>query len=461
MADLQQPSGRDLTRAAFQIPFFRKVPASQVSASWPQLLAIVAISLVPPLMFAAANVAPGRFTFMHLPGVLFHVPVMLIVAIAIAIISGRGGHVRAILAATLLAWTMIDALSLAGWGVAQPSLRQSQTANLIFYYGPIAWLSLAIARFGVSLERIAPSRKVWIVVAAIVLLGVPLGEVHRERSLWTSDWEKRGVADWAARMDRISANSEAALYGQPELLRNELAAVKPQRKGVVDVYLVAVAGYGSQDVFMREVDSVAALFRERFDADGHIVKLINNPKTALTNPIASVTSLKASLARVGELMDRDEDVLVLFLTSHGSADHRFSVELQPFRLRQISPEAIREALDESGIRNRVVIVSACYAGGFVPGLKDDNTLVITAAAPDKSSFGCSNESEWTYFGKAYFDEALRRTTSFTGAFEAAKPVIAEREKKQGFDPSMPQMSEGAAIKAKLEQLERQLASRAR
>ena len=461
MTGSQQPSGRDLARAAFQIPFFRKVPASQVSASWLQLLAIVAISLIPPMMFAAANVAPGRFTLMHLPGVLFHVPVMLVVAIAIAALSGRGEHVRAILTATVLAWTVIDALSLAAWGVSQSSMRQNQSANLIFYYGPVAWLCLAIARFGISLERIAISRRTWIVVVAIVLLGAPLTEVHRERSLWTADWEKRGVADWAARMDLISANSEESLYRQPELLRDALAAVKPQRKGVIDVYLIAVAGYGSQDVFMREVDSVATLFRERFDADGHIVKLVNNPKTALTRPIASVTSLKASLARVAEVMDSDEDVLVLFLTSHGSADHRFSLEMQPFRLRQITPEMIREALDESGIRHRVVIVSACYAGGFVPALKDDDTLVITAAAPDRNSFGCSNENEWTYFGRAYFDEALRKTTSFTGAFEAAKPVIAEREKKEGFAPSMPQISEGAAIKAKLEQLERQLATRAR
>jgi hypothetical protein len=92
----------------------------------------------------------------------------------------------------------------------------------------------------------------------------------------------------------------------------------------------------------------------------------------------------------------------------------------------------------------------------VEPLKDDNTVVITASAADRNSFGCSNEAEWTYFGKAYFDEALRGTYSFTQAFEQAKPVIAARERRDGYDPSNPQMVVGDAIAARLRILERQL-----
>jgi hypothetical protein len=207
---------------------------------------------------------------------------------------------------------------------------------------------------------------------------------------------------------------------------------------------------------MREVDSVARLFKERFGSEGRAVRLVNNPKTVLDTPIASMTSLRAALKRIAELMDRDEDVLVLFLTSHGSESHRFSLSLWPLRFNELDPAALRSALDASGIRNRVVIVSACYSGGFVEPLKDDNTVVITASAADRNSFGCSNEAEWTYFGKAYFDEALRGTYSFTQAFEQAKPVIAARERRDGYDPSNPQMVVGDAIAARLRILERQL-----
>ena len=64
-------------------------------------------------------------------------------------------------------------------------------------------------------------------------------------------------------------------------------------------------------------------------------------------------------------------------------------------------------LDDAGIRNRVIVVSSCYSGTFVDALRDDDTLVMTASAKDRNSFGCSNEADFTYFGKAYFDEALR------------------------------------------------------
>jgi hypothetical protein len=85
--------------------------------------------------------------------------------------------------------------------------------------------------------------------------------------------------------------------------------------------------------------------------------------------------------------------------------------------------------------------------------------VISASAVDKNSFGCSNEADWTYFGKAYFDEALRKTHSFVDAFEAAKPVIAEREKTEGYVASEPQIALGESIKPKLLKLTQQLDSR--
>ena len=209
---------------------------------------------------------------------------------------------------------------------------------------------------------------------------------------------------------------------------------------------------------MKEITAVSRLFQERFGASGKSIRLVNNPGTLNSAPVASVTSLRASLRRVAEVMDKDEDLLFLFLTSHGSTSHRFALDLGPLQLQELAPVKLRALLDESGISNRVVVVSACYSGGFVDALKNENTLVISASAIDKNSFGCSNEADWTYFGKAYFDEALRKTHSFVDAFEAARPVIAEREKQQGYIPSDPQMALGESLKPKLVKLARQLDS---
>jgi hypothetical protein len=114
-------------------------------------------------------------------------------------------------------------------------------------------------------------------------------------------------------------------------------------------------------------------------------------------------------------------------------------------------------LDEAGIQNRVIVVSACYSGGFVEPLKTDSSLIMTAAAADRSSFGCSSEENFTYFGRAYFDEALRSTNSFVEAFRIAAPRIAQRESRQGFLPSEPQIFIGPQIRPILERFEHQLA----
>ena len=130
-------------------------------------------------------------------------------------------------------------------------------------------------------------------------------------------------------------------------------------------------------------------------------------------------------------------------------------DLQPKLEAKHKINKLRKLLDESGIKHRVVVVSACYSGGFINALKDDNTLVITASAPDRTSFGCGNENEWTHFGNAYFNEALLKTYSFSDAFNLAKPAIITREKKEKIEPSHPQMALGAAISAKLALLAQQ------
>ena len=103
------------------------------------------------------------------------------------------------------------------------------------------------------------------------------------------------------------------------------------------------------------------------------------------------------------------------------------------------------------------MISACYSGGFIEPLKSDTTLVITAADAQHTSFGCGSESDFTYFGKAYFDQALRKRPSFIAAFDDARRIIEARERGEGKMPSNPQMYVGKAMKEKLAGFEAQLA----
>jgi hypothetical protein len=264
------------------------------------------------------------------------------------------------------------------------------------------------------------------------------------------------VAAAPALADEAAARFAAGLpERQPELLRAAAEALAPQRPGIADLYVISVAGSADAEVFRREAQSARALFDERFDAVGRSALLANSPTTALTTPLASTDSLRRIVQAAVARMDPQEDVLALFFTSHGHRG-RLSLRFPGLAIGDLTPEALARILDSAGAVWRIVIISACHSGSFIPALEGDRTLVLTAAAASRTSFGCNDENEFTYFGEALIDEELRRSFSLLEAFEAAKRTIAEREAAEGFRPSMPQAYVGDAIRGKLAELEARL-----
>jgi hypothetical protein len=247
------------------------------------------------------------------------------------------------------------------------------------------------------------------------------------------------------------------LYLQPQLAQASIKALAPQRRGIPEFYFVGFAPYARENVFLQESEVIRTLMDERFDTSGRSLLLVNNRKTLRQYPLATVTNLRAALQRIGQVINKDEDILVLYLTSHGSKTHKLSASYWPLRLQELDPALLKEILDESGIRWRVIIVSACYSGGFIEPLRGPTTLIMTAADATHTSFGCGSESDFTYFGKALFDEQLRETYSFEEAFTRAMPVIREREQAEQEEFSNPQLAVGDEIRPKLEQIERRLA----
>jgi len=231
-------------------------------------------------------------------------------------------------------------------------------------------------------------------------------------------------------------------------LSSALAALRPQRPGVVDLYVLGFAGDATDPVFRNEALYLRQLFSRRFDASGHALALVNaedNQGDRRYAPMATYDNLYDSLARIGTLMDREEDVLLLFLTTHGTEDHTLYVDAGVDGYDYVTPEDLRQALDDAGIRHRVIVLSACYSGGFIPALRSPDTLVITAARADRPSFGCGNTANATYFGQAWLVEAMNRTDDFVAAYQLARTQITAREHSEGEQPSLPQVSEGKHI----------------
>lgn len=377
---------------------------------------------------------------------------VLLLTAAILAAAFRQPHLKLALPVLVVASTPVLALvALAVFGLARgPDLLGGwgYFGGYAFY---IAFLAFIFWRAMAS--ALAPGRPRLalrsLVGTALLMLAVPL-------ALWAHQpWWYLPSPAAAYDANVPSPASEEVLAAQPRLLEEALAALEDERPGVADLYFVGFAPYAREDVFRKDVELARDLMNERFDTEGRSVVLINNPRTMLAEPLATVSNLRETLNEIGAAINPEEDVVMLYLTSHGSTKHELAVEFWPLQLRQLTPAALRRMLDEAGIKWRILVVSACYSGGYVDALKDESTLVITASAHDRQSFGCGSESEATYFGEAFFNQALRGEDSFVRAFDKARELIAQRERAEGRSPpSDPQLDLGAAMAEKLKTLER-------
>lgn len=278
------------------------------------------------------------------------------------------------------------------------------------------------------------------------------GYRHGDGRVVVADGEvlRRGRWQWgeyrAADEDRRAAAVERALYAQDELLDRALDGVAAGRPGRIELYFVGVAPYGRQDVFRREIDAVAERLDRLYGTGERSVVLGNHPDTLATRPMATRRSIERALEGVAARMNPDEDILLLYVTSHGSRDHRLAIEQPGFELPDLGAERLAAMVDGLPSRWHVIGISACFSGGFVPDLAGDKRLVMTAARHDRTSFGCNDAAEMTYFGKAYFREALPAAETFRGAFERARELVREWEDEAGFDRhSRPQIALGDAL----------------
>jgi hypothetical protein len=219
------------------------------------------------------------------------------------------------------------------------------------------------------------------------------------------------------------------------------------------VYFLGFAGYGEERVFAAEIQLAAKRVGEKYGSSMRSVLLLNDRRDLTTWPLASQSSLRYALREIARVMNREEDVLFLALSSHGSRGAVISVSNTGMTEQGLSARTVAKLLDESGIRWRVVVVSACFSGAFIKPLADNHTIVITAAAKGRTSFGCSDQRDLTYFGEAFYRDALPRSTYLRVAFEAARKDIRERELAEDFTPSQPQAYFGLLMEEKLRAIE--------
>jgi hypothetical protein len=439
--------------AALALLLRRGVEATRADGA--QLIGLFVLNLLAGLAYDiyAVYPGPGRIDWSGLPAASFWALPLLLCAWLIARVSGEHDADRRVLPLAVSGFALAALGSVASTVLAVLA-DFSATVDLRYQWlvwVPALWVTIAWA-FGAP--RMAGLRGWRALGAAVLAALLAMGPQ------WTTDagtrlWVASDAGEGGELGAQAAAGAEQFVYGQIDLLEDSLDRIAPGRPGVTELYSITFGGSGSQDVFLNEALGVNEVMADLFDTGDRSVVLANSQKHPGEAPFATVTALQRTLATMAERMDDGEDILFLFLSSHGTPNHTLEVSLAPYQFESLTPERLRRLLDESGIRFRVIVVSACYSGGFVKPLASPDTMVITASRDDRASFGCRDGEQWTDFGRAFFKEALPATGSFEGALRRARELIAQREAAAKLTPSEPQIFVGDAIRERLQALQTQ------
>ncbi len=448
-------------RAGVRAATFRQAPDLSALQATPAVVAwLVLFNLAVQVLWQRLAM-PGPADF-HWQGLLQGGLDLAVIAWVCAWVRAPGPQRMALLCLVLGTEFVISQVSgllwvLAGQAQAAGLWRQGGVWLLwLLWLGPMVWW---VAAVGAVLWRQGDRHlRPWLGGIALLVGLMALHWAMPSQQIWTPGRISQGAGDESDEPARLTL-TEPVLRAQAALLDQQLAALKPQRPGVVDVYVLTFAPYGDEDVFLRESAMVADVMAQRFDAQGRALQLVNNPRTAEQLPWATTDNLRRALHRIGQLMDPREDVLFIHLTSHGARNGQLATELWPVRPDAVTPASLKAALQDAGIRYRVVSISACYSGSWIAPLADDDALLMTAADAEHTSYGCGRRSPLTFFGRAMYDELLRtQTRSFTEAHAKARGLILQREQEAGKDDgySNPQISVGSRIAPVLEALRQRL-----
>ena len=250
---------------------------------------------------------------------------------------------------------------------------------------------------------------------------------------------------------------ELGLLAQGRLLNEALANV-PASTPAIELYSLTLGGDGKQSVFLRESDYVSNMLASRFGAYGQI-RLVNHRDHLSDRPMATRENLRRAALTLAE-RSGPEDLLFIYLTSHGTHEHELVLDQPRMELADLPADELAAVLAPLKNRDKIIVISACYSGGFLPALKDNRTLVMTASQADRVSFGCSEEADFTYFGDALFAQALNQTDDLEHAFKLAKATVAERELADNFEASEPQIWAPKGVLARWQVLRKQQARKA-
>ena len=161
------------------------------------------------------------------------------------------------------------------------------------------------------------------------------------------------------------------------------------------------------------------------------------------------TSVREALQALDALLDPQEDLLMVHLVSHGSKEGALLLDDRNLKLNDLSVADGKQWLNGLQAKHQWLVVSACYSGKWVDALASPQRVVFASAASDRTSFGCGDDSDRTWFSKALYGEDMVAGIADPQAwFAAANEKVSGMEEEQGIEGdahSMPQKAVGEAF----------------
>jgi Peptidase C13 family len=280
------------------------------------------------------------------------------------------------------------------------------------------------ARFG---GRMLIKKRTWLSAAALTLLLATASSAQVNEDMAVNGWS-------------MEQNRSAAWHlAQHQKLSKAIAKIAPQRPGIIDAYVVAI-GFDSDPVFKKEAGEALKVLERRYGAAGRSLLLTSGSGTDASDPPqGSPANLATALAAIAAKMNVKEDVLILYATTHGDPKLGLVYRDGEKGFGMIAPKRMKSLFGDLSIERRVLLLSACYSGVFVGEMAGKDTAIITAASSFRPSFGCTPGNDWTFFGDALINNALRKPQAFAKAAEEATGLIATWEAKMALQPSNPQV----------------------
>ncbi|MEM9684950.1 MAG: hypothetical protein AAF942_16885, partial [Pseudomonadota bacterium] len=264
-------------------------------------------------------------------------------------------------------------------------------------------------------------------------------------------------ATWLAQPAKLPLTwtQENLYYGQFGMMERALQWIGKGRPEATDLYFVGFGADAREPVFVNEMRNALQLFEQQYGARDRSMIMINSRATVRQAPLANIHNLGRTLSEVGKRMDKDQDILFLYISAPRLIDMELDPQFEPLDFVRIHPANIRRMLQDAGIKYWVAVLSACDSDGFIEHLRGANSLVIAPPPRERHTRDCKGDSAFTEFGKAVFDDALRGATSMPAAFENVVKVLGPQSGNDAQAGDQPVLYVGSGIVPKLREFETQ------